>query len=100
MMPLCTTATVPVQSQCGWALCSTAAPWVAQRVWPIPAVMCRRRLRPGGLPERLEGVPAHGVAPAPQGVVTNESHPGRVIAAVLEQSQRVEQHLAADQPRR
>ena len=47
----------------------------------------------GGLPERFEGVPAQGVAPAPQGVVTNENHPCRVIAAVLEQSQRVQHHL-------
>ena len=38
MMPLWMTATVPVQSTCGWALRSLGAPWVAQRVWPMPVV--------------------------------------------------------------
>ena len=32
MMPLCTTATAPVQSVCGWALRSVGGPWVAHRV--------------------------------------------------------------------
>jgi hypothetical protein len=36
MMPLCTTATVFVQSVCGWALRVLGAPWVAQRVWAMP----------------------------------------------------------------
>ena len=35
MMPLCTTATPP--AWCGWALRSEGWPWVAQRVWPMPA---------------------------------------------------------------
>ena len=35
MMPLWTTATGP--RRWGWALASVAAPWVAQRVWPMPA---------------------------------------------------------------
>ncbi len=38
MMPLWMTATVPVQSTWGWALRSLGAPWVAQRVWPMPVV--------------------------------------------------------------
>ena len=35
-MPLCTTTTFPVVSECGWAFTSVGAPWVAQRVWPTP----------------------------------------------------------------
>ena len=38
MMPLCTTAMRPVASVCGCALRSFGAPWVAQRVWPMPVV--------------------------------------------------------------
>ena len=40
IVPLCTTATAPVQSTCGCALRSFGAPWVAQRVCPIPRVPC------------------------------------------------------------
>ncbi len=35
-MPLCTTTMSPVQSTWGWALPELGAPWVAQRVWPMP----------------------------------------------------------------
>ena len=42
MMPLCTTATRPDSSECGWALTSVAGPWVAQRVWPMPVVPAKR----------------------------------------------------------
>ena len=42
MMPLWITATVPVQSQCGWALRVVGAPCVAQRVCAIPVVACGR----------------------------------------------------------
>ncbi len=38
MMPLCTIATRPVAPRCGWALTSLGAPWVAQRVCPMPIV--------------------------------------------------------------
>ena len=38
MIPLWTTATRPVQSRWGWAFVSVGWPWVAQRVWPMPAV--------------------------------------------------------------
>ena len=41
MMPLCTMAMRPEQSVWGWALRSVGAPWVAQRVWPMPAVPTR-----------------------------------------------------------
>ncbi len=34
MMPLWTTTTRP--ARWGWALRSVGAPWVAQRVWPMP----------------------------------------------------------------
>ena len=37
MMPLCTTATRPVQSRMGMGVVSVGWPWVAHRVWPIPA---------------------------------------------------------------
>ncbi len=36
-MPLWMTAISPLQSVWGWALSWVARPWVAQRVWPIPA---------------------------------------------------------------
>ncbi len=26
----------PEQSRWGWAFCASGAPWVAQRVWPMP----------------------------------------------------------------
>ncbi len=38
MIPLWTTATRPALSRCGWALVSVGPPWVAHRVWPIPAL--------------------------------------------------------------
>ena len=36
MIPLWTTAKRPSFERCGWAFSSVGAPWVAQRVWPIP----------------------------------------------------------------
>ena len=38
MMPLWMTAMRPDWSVCGWALGVVGAPWVAQRVWPMPRV--------------------------------------------------------------
>ena len=38
MIPLCTSATRPVAPRCGCALRSLGAPWVAQRVCPIPVL--------------------------------------------------------------
>ena len=38
MIPLWTRASPAEQSTWGWALPSVGPPWVAQRVWPIPAV--------------------------------------------------------------
>ena len=60
MMPLWTTATSFFASVWGWALASVAGPWVAQRVWPMPALpanrfgrpSCRSRTRPALLATR------------------------------------------------
>ena len=38
MIPLCTRATRSRRPRCGWALASLGAPWVAQRVCPMPVV--------------------------------------------------------------
>ena len=56
MIPLWTTAIRPVQSVCGWAFTSLGAPWVAQRVCPIPRVPFMERVSgrlAGILPHRL-----------------------------------------------
>ena len=42
MIPLWTTATLPLASTCGCALTSLAGPWVAQRVWPMPTLPLNR----------------------------------------------------------
>ena len=42
MMPLWTIAMRPDESTCGCALMSVGAPWVAQRVWPMPTRPARR----------------------------------------------------------
>jgi hypothetical protein len=38
MIPLWMTATALAVSRCGWALRSVGAPWVAQRVCPMPVL--------------------------------------------------------------
>ena len=38
MIPLWMTAMRPDWSVCGWAFGVVGAPWVAQRVWPMPRV--------------------------------------------------------------
>ena len=85
MMPLWTIATSPVQSQWGWALRSTAAPCVAQRVWPMPAVMPAGASSATAARSASRERPRSGVAPAPEAVLADEDDPGRVVAAVLEQ---------------
>ena len=42
MMPLWTTLIRPSWLRCGCAFSSTAGPWVAQRVWPMPALPASR----------------------------------------------------------
>ena len=83
MMPLWTTATRPRASVCGWALTSVGAPWVAQRVWPMPVLPPRSRggeflvqvLDPAGLLRDLQALRA------------DERHAGRVVAPVLQPPQ-------------
>jgi hypothetical protein len=36
MIPLCTSASLPLPSECGCAFSSDGLPCVAQRVWPMP----------------------------------------------------------------
>ena len=85
MMPLWMTATVPVQSTCGWALRSLGAPWVAQRVWPMPVrgrrqrALVEQRLEVGQLAARF-----FAVASLPS---AEHRDSGRVVAAVLQPPQ-------------
>ena len=51
-MPLCTTATRPLQSVWGWALASVGLPWVAQRVCPRPRCPLDPRFLPGFVSSR------------------------------------------------
>ena len=44
MIPLWTSAIRPSAEVCGWALTSLGAPWVAQRVCPMPRPVARQRL--------------------------------------------------------
>src|SRR5579875_809646 len=37
MIPLCTTTILLLHAECGWALLSVTAPWVAHLVCPTPA---------------------------------------------------------------
>ena len=89
MMPLCTTATRSVA--CGCALLSVGLPWVAQRVWPMP--MCAV--------ERLAAQPRFEVAQlalgaaARQRAVLERGDAGRIIAAIFEALERIDQ-LARD----
>src|ERR1039458_8592326 len=39
MMPLWMIAMLPEQSRWGWAFTASGAPWVGQRVWPMPEPM-------------------------------------------------------------
>ena len=85
MMPLWTTATPP--ASCGWALSWVGAPWVAQRVWPMPVVPASGC---GGERPLEIGELALGAA-ALDPAVDQRRDPGAVVAAVLEPPQRVEQ---------
>ncbi len=76
MMPLWITATRPAQSRCGWALRSVGAPWVAQRVWPMPTA-------PPGMPSASSAasssasLPARFTTPSPPSITATpaESYP-------------------------
>ena len=92
MIPLWTTATRPLQSRWGWAFNSVGCPWVAHRVWPIPAVtpvgafstILRRSSR--------ERVPRGGPRPVEAPAVV-EGHAGRVVSPVLEPLQALEEEI-------
>ena len=83
-MPLCTTATRPFWPRWGWALTSLGAPWVAQRVCPMPVVdggsgcssMAFSRL--ASLPARLSEAMRAAV---------DDRDAGGVVAAVLQAAQ-------------
>ena len=88
MMPLWTTATRSVAI--GWALASVGRPWVAQRVWPMPIVPCTgSRVEP----RREVGELALGAA-ALDAAVDQGRDPGRIIAAVFEPPQPLDQPAA------
>ena len=81
MIPLWMTVISPVQSWCGWALRSFGRPWVAQRVWARPIAACGR---PVG-DRRLEVGQLAGLLLDEQvAVVVDQRDAGRVVAAVLE----------------
>ena len=96
MMPLWTTTIRPVQSRCGWAFSSVGRPCVAHRVWPIPYSPS------SGLPAMTSSSRASLPALRLQldVAVADDRDPGRVVAAVLEPAQAVDQNrkqlLAAD----
>ena len=92
MMPLCTTATRSVAI--GWALRSDGLPWVAQRVWPMPIVPAS-----GSAAEpRLEvGQLALGAA-ALDVAVHQGGDARRIVAAIFQPLQRVDQQAARPAP--
>ena len=85
MIPLCTTAILPVQSQCGWAFILDGSPWVAHRVWPMPI-----------LP--LSGASALGQDFHADGILIDldaaigDGDAAGIIAAVFQLAQAVEQN--------
>ena len=87
MIPLCTTTMRPVQSRCGWAFSSVGRPCVAQRVWPMPYSPS------SGLPasDLLEPRQLAGAAPQLDRAVADHRDARRVIAAILEPPQPVDQ---------
>ena len=90
MIPLCTTATRPASSVCGWALASVAGPWVAQRVWPMPVVPANRLGRCVAEVAHPAGLLGH-----PDPAVAEHGDAGRVVAAVLEPGQALEERPGA-----
>ncbi len=88
-MPLCTTATRPCEPMCGWALRSVGAPWVAQRVCPMPVVEDGSGFSASAF-SRLASLPAFlSLTSDPR---VDEGDPGGVVAAVLEPSQTLDDH--------
>ena len=88
MMPLWMTVMSPVQSTWGCAFRSFGRPWVAQRVWARPIAACGR---PVG-ERRLEVAELAGPLLDEQvAVVVDERDAGRVVAAVLEAREALDQ---------
>ncbi len=85
MMPLCTTASRSVA--CGCALFSVGLPWVAQRVWPMPA----------SAGERFAAEPLFEIAQlafgaaAFQMAVLDGRDAGGIVAAIFQPLQRIDQ---------
>ena len=72
----------------GWAFLRVGAPWVAHRVWPTPAlprhaVRGQRGLEIGDLA---------GLAPAHDSGLVENRDAGRIVAAILETAQSVEEN--------
>ena len=89
MMPLWMTAIRPDWSVCGCAFGVVGAPWVAQRVWPMPTV-------PIGMPassscSSTESLPAAFLMSRP--VAVHHRDAGRVVAPVLEPAQPLDEEL-------
>ena len=89
MMPLCTTATRSFM--CGWALRSVGLPCVAQRVWPMPV-----RPLSGSFGEpQLQVLELALGAAALEMAVLDGGDAGRVVAAIFEPAQRVDEIAGA-----
>ena len=89
-IPLRTTATSSsAQPVSGCAFSYETFPWVAQRVWPTPVVDWRS-VRPGGFLQLVEVSDGANVL---ETLVFDETEPGRVIAAVLESLEPLQQKV-------
>jgi hypothetical protein len=81
-------------ARCGWALVSVGAPWVAQRVWPMPVLP-----RIGSRTSRSESAMSLPTGAAPvEPARRARGDAGAVVAAVFEPLQRLEdegRHLVA-----
>ena len=84
MMPLWTTASL--REACGWALVSVGLPCVAQRVWPMPIEPRERR----GGELGLEVLKLALGAPALELAVLERRDARRIVAAVFEALQRID----------
>ena len=94
MIPLWTTAILPVASRCGWALRSVGRPWVAQRVWPRPVLPGEGRGVGFGERGLQVGQPARPAAHRQPAMSVEQRDARRVVAAVLHPAQRVDDDVA------
>ena len=88
MMPLWTTTIWPVQSRCGCAFSSVGRPCVAQRVWPMPYSPVER-VAARSTASRFDELA--GAAAELDPPVAHDGDAGRVVAAVLEPAQPVDE---------